>query len=206
MKKKILGITGGVGSGKSAVLTILQQEYGAEVIQADVVAHELMEPGQDVYRQIVAAFGEEILQKDGQINRAALGRLVFGQAEKRRLLNSLTHPAVKQEILRRISDSQQHLLVIEAALLLEEHYDAICDEIWYVYADQETRFARLLHSRGYTRERTQAIMDSQLNETDWRTRCQATIDNSDSLEQTQTELDRLLRARGFITNSGNKFT
>ncbi len=197
MKKKILGITGGIGSGKSEVLRILQEEYGAEVIKADVVAHELMEPGQEVYRQVIAAFGREILHPDGRIDRSLLGRLVFGREEKRQLLNRLTHPAVKQEILRRIADSRTAFLVIEAALLLEEHYEEICEEIWYVYADQETRFARLADSRGYTRKRAQAIMDRQLSEDDWRKRCQATVDNSGSLEQLRTELARLLQERGF---------
>lgn len=197
MKKQILGITGGIGSGKSEVLRILQEEYGAEVIKADIVAHELMEPGQEVYRQVIAAFGREILHPDGRIDRSLLGRLVFGREEKRQLLNRLTHPAVKQEILRRIVDSRTAFLVIEAALLLEEHYEEICGEIWYVYADRETRFARLADSRGYTRKRAQAIMDRQLSEDDWRKRCQATVDNSGSLEQLRTELARLLQERGF---------
>ncbi len=197
MKKQILGITGGIGSGKSEVLRILQEEYGAEVIKADIVAHELMEPGQEVYRQVIAAFGREILHPDGRIDRSLLGRLVFGREEKRQLLNRLTHPAVKQEILRRIADSRTAFLVIEAALLLEEHYEEICEEIWYVYADWETRFARLADSRGYTRKRAQAIMDRQLSEDDWRKRCQATVDNSGSLEQLRTELARLLQERGF---------
>ncbi len=197
MKKKILGITGGVGSGKSVVLTILQQDYDAAVIQADLVAHELTEPGQAAYGQIVAAFGKEILTPDGRIDRPALGRLVFAEEKKRRLLNRLTHPAVKREILRRIEESRRPLLVIEAALLLEERYDEICDEIWYVYADRETRFARLLDSRGYTRERAQAIMDSQLSESEWRSRCQATIDNTGSVKQLRGALSRLLSERGF---------
>lgn len=197
MKKKILGITGGVGSGKSVVLTILQQDYDAAVIQADLVAHELTEPGQAAYGQIVAAFGKEILTPDGRIDRPALGRLVFAEEKKRRLLNRLTHPAVKREILRRIEESRRPLLVIEAALLLEERYDEICDEIWYVYADRETRFARLLDSRGYTRERAQAIMDSQLSESEWRSRCQATIDNTSSVKQLRGALSRLLSERGF---------
>ena len=81
MKKQILGITGGIGSGKSEVLRILQEEYGAEVIKADIVAHELMEPGQEVYRQVIAAFGREILHPDGRIDRSLLGRLVFGREE-----------------------------------------------------------------------------------------------------------------------------
>ena len=157
MKHWILGITGGVGCGKSAVLNILEKEYGAYVIQADLVAHELMEPGQTSYLAIVEHFGCEILTEDGHIDRKALGAIVFADEEKLSLLNSLTHPAVKEEIKRRIqmhlfevvdrelveqmsafdghhpivrSKDNCVLIVIEAALLLEDHYDEICDEIW----------------------------------------------------------------------------
>lgn len=198
MKKRILGITGGVGSGKSAVLGILEREYGAAVIQADLVAHELMEPGQTCYKEIVAAFGRTIVGQDGRIDRLSLGQLVFGDEKARQRLNEMTHPAVKQEIRRRMDESAVSLVVVEAALLLEDRYDEICDEIWYVYADQETRFARLAESRGYTRKRSQTIMDSQMGETELRRRCQATIDNSKDLEQTRVQLAELLRQRGFL--------
>lgn len=195
MKKWILGITGGVGCGKSAVLEILENEYGAYVIQADHVAHELMEPGQESYNRITEAFGREILTVDGQIDRKALGRIVFGCEEKRLLLNSLTHPAVKREICRRIDQTANPFVVIEAALLLEDHYDAICDEIWYIYADREIRFSRLASSRGYTREKSQAMMDSQMSEEELRRRCQAVVDNSGTLAETARQLSLLLHKR-----------
>lgn len=196
MEKWILGITGGVGCGKSAVLAILNQEYGACVIQADLVAHELMEPGQESYRDIVAAFGTGILASDGRIDRKVLGSLVFGDDKKRQTLNSLTHPAVKREIRRRIADSKNPFVVIEAALLLEDHYNEICDEIWYIYAEREVRFARLTQSRGYTREKSQSMMDSQMSETELRERCQAVVDNSGSLTETGYQLKALLKSRG----------
>lgn len=227
MRKMILGITGGVGCGKSAVLDILEKEYGACVIQADLVAHELMEPGQASYLAIVEHFGQEILAEDGRIDRRALGAIVFADEEKLALLNSLTHPAVKEEIRRRIAEqlftavdaevmekcfslgtsseenevskeaipSHDVFIVIEAALLLEDHYDEICDEIWYIYADREVRFQRLASSRGYSREKSQAMMDSQMSEGELRRRCQAVIDNSGSLEETKKQLHATLRCR-----------
>ena len=195
MKPWILGITGGVGCGKSAVLSILEKEYGAYVIQADLVAHELMMPGQASYLAIVKNFGESILAKDGSIDRKALGSIVFMDESKLLLLNSLTHPAVKEEIRRRIAESTDPFIVIEAALLLEDHYDEICDEIWYVYADRETRFQRLEASRGYTRQKSQSMMDNQMSEEELRRRCQAVIDNSGTLEETQRQLDEWLKEK-----------
>jgi len=194
MKKWILGITGGVGCGKSAVLDMLEKEYGAYVIQADIVAHELMTPGQASYQAIVEHFGQVILAEDGSIDRKALGAIVFSDEEKLTLLNSLTHPAVKEEIRRRISE-RRCFIVIEAALLLEDHYDEICDEIWYIYADKEVRFERLAASRGYTREKSQSMMDNQMSEEELRRRCQAVIDNSGTLEETKAALYIALQAR-----------
>lgn len=162
------------------------------------MAHELMEPGQESYRRIVDKFGEEILSEDGQINRKAPGTLVFSDKEKRQLLNSLTHPAVKAEIRQRITDSENSFIVIEAALLLEDHYDEICDEIWYICADREVRFARLAESRGYTREKSQAMMDSQMSEEELRRRCQAVVDNSGTPEETAETLAELLRSRHIV--------
>ena len=199
MKHWILGITGGVGCGKSTVLDILEKDYGAYVIQADIVAHELMQPGQTSYKAIVEHFGQEILDTDGYIDRKALGSIVFADEEKLALLNSLTHPAVKEEIRRRIIKSQNRFLVIEAALLLEDHYDEICDEIWYVYADKEVRFERLAASRGYSREKSQSMMDNQMSEEELRRRCQAVIDNSGTLEDTKNDLEALLKARSPLS-------
>ena len=200
MKHWILGITGGVGCGKSAVLGILEKEYGAYVIQADIVAHELMEPGQASYQAIVEHFGQEILLEDGHIDRKALGAIVFSDEKKLAILNSLTHPAVKEEIRRRITErlniSAEHaFIVIEAALLLEDHYDEICNEIWYIYADREVRFDRLAASRGYTREKSQSMMDNQMSEDELRRRCQAVIDNSGTLEETKVALKTALKER-----------
>lgn len=223
MKHWTLGITGGVGCGKSAVLNILEKEYDAYVIQADIVAHQLMEPGQISYQAIVEHFGQKILSADGRIDRKALGAIVFSDEKKLALLNSLTHPAVKEEIKKRIHmcqldaidrelvdqmflfdhtassahtlKEQEAFVVIEAALLLEDHYDEICDEIWYIYADKEVRFQRLAASRGYTREKSQSMMDNQMSEEELRRRCQVVIDNSGTLEETKAALDVALQAR-----------
>ena len=182
----ILGLTGGIGCGKTAVLTILKEEYDAYIIEADRLAHELMEPGKTVYQGIVDAFGMEVLMDtdidisapaegdavtdNGQstvnrsIDRKKLGDIVFHDKDKLALLNSISHPLVKEEILRRIEeqkDAGKKLFVIEAALLIQDGYKSICDKMCYVYADLDVRISRLCEYRGFTQERAQAVIDSQ---------------------------------------------
>ena len=182
----ILGLTGGIGCGKTAVLTILKEEYDAYIIEADRLAHELMEPGKTVYQGIVDAFGMEVLMDtdidisapaegdavtdNGQstvnrsIDRKKLGDIVFHDKDKLALLNSISHPLVKEEIVRRIEEQKdvgKKLFVIEAALLIQDGYKSICDKMCYVYADLDVRISRLCKYRGFTQERAQAVIDSQ---------------------------------------------
>ena len=154
---KVVGITGGVGSGKSVVMNILKEKYGAEVILADLVAHDLMEPGQQNYLDIVEAFGEGILAQDKTIDRPALAKVVFGNQERLARLNAITHPNVKKEIFHRIDGIKEKgeasFIAVEAALLLEEGYQKDFDTMWYVYVDEATRIERLKEGRGYTEEK-----------------------------------------------------
>lgn len=203
MKPWILGITGGVGCGKSTVLALLAREFGADVIQADLVARELMEPGQAVFSQVVRHFGEEILEQ-GRIDRPKLAAVIFRDTAQREVLNQLTHPAVKTEILRRIDESRKPFLVIEAALLLEDGYDRICDEIWYIHADRETRIRRLMQSRGYSRERCLDMIASQKSEEAFRAACRETIDNSGPLAMTRKQLNALLSEKAVCRDTEDR--
>lgn len=211
----ILGLTGGIGSGKTAVLTILKDEYGAYIIEADRLAHELMEPGRTVYQGIVDAFGTEVLV-DGDIDASAeetaatdkdlstgnrpidrkkLGDIVFHDKGKLALLNSISHPLVKEEILRQIEEQKnvgRKLFVIEAALLIQDGYKSICDKMCYVYADLDVRVSRLCEYRGFTKERAQAVIDSQEPEAFYLEACDYKIDNSGSLENTKKDLKHIL--------------
>ena len=161
----ILGVTGGVGAGKSAVLEILKEEYGAYLIIADEVGHGLLEPGRENYRRVIRAFGPGMLDDDGRINRKRLAEMVFPDAEKTKLLNSLTHPVIRLEILRLIAGQQEkdadRLIVIEAALLSEGKLDEICDSVWYIFCDEETRIERIMSSRGYSREKSESVIRRQ---------------------------------------------
>lgn len=213
----ILGLTGGIGSGKTAVLTILKEEYDAFIIEADRLAHELMNPGRTVYQGIVDAFGMNVLADDDvevlavrdadatteknqstgkrPIDRKKLGDIVFHNKDKLALLNSISHPLVKEEILRQIEEQKnagRKLFVIEAALLIQDGYKNICDKMCYVYADLDVRISRLCEYRGFTRERAQAVIDSQEPEAFYLEACDYKIDNSGSLENTKKDLKHIL--------------
>lgn len=191
-----IGITGGVGSGKSVVMELLEKEFGAAVILADLVAHDLMDPGAVSYRQIVGEFGTEILEADGQIDRPALSRIVFARPEKLQILNAITHPNVKREIMARIARFREEgkvpLIAVEAALLIEEGYDTLLDELWYVYVREEIRIQRLKDGRGYSEEKCRAIMQQQLREETFRERCRCVIDNNGDMESVRRQLKALL--------------
>ena len=192
---KIIGITGGVGSGKSRVLSFLEEKFNAVICQADQVAWKLQEPGQKSYLGIVAYFGNGILNEDKTINRGALGQIVFNDDEKLQKLNEITHPAVKEYIKEQIScerDKGSALFVVEAALLLEDHYDEICDEIWYIFAREEVRRERLKESRNYTDEKIDSMIASQQTEEYFREHCQLTIDNSGDFGDTCTQIENAM--------------
>ena len=189
---KVVGITGGVGSGKSVVMKMLEEEFGAKIILADLVAHDLMEPGALSYEQIVNNFGTEILAADGTIDRTALSQLVFSDSEKLAILNQITHPNVKKEILSRIEKYQKEgtasLIAVEAALLIEEGYQEFFDEMWFVYVSEGTRIKRLMEGRGYSEEKSRSIMKQQLCEEEFVAHCDKVIDNNRGLDELRAQL------------------
>ena len=184
---KIIGITGGVGSGKSEILNILKNDYQAKVIQSDHVAHELMVPG---------AFGNEILNEDQTINRPILGEIVFHDETKLSLLNSITHKNVDEEILSRIDQFEKEepegLLVIESALLVGAGYEKRFDQLWYIYTREEVRYERLKASRGYSDEKIKQMIEKQQKEEEFKSMASNIIDNSGDLEDTKAQIIKIL--------------
>lgn len=195
----ILGITGGVGSGKSTVLNYLKNEYDAFIIEADAVAKYIMEPGHEVYQAVLQNFENLKLDHEGFIDRGHLASIVFRDIEKLNLLNSIVHPGVKKEIQHLIKKSQseniRRIIVIEAALLIEDGYKDICDEIWYVYCEKEERIKRLIKSRGYTREKAIEIMNNQMSDEEFKNYTDAFVDNTKSETDTWNQIDELLRKK-----------
>ncbi|MBP3678026.1 MAG: dephospho-CoA kinase [Agathobacter sp.] len=218
---KFIGITGGVGAGKSAILSYLANKPKTKVMLADEIAHELMEPGTDCYNQIVEAFageniydipeeegiidtfrtaeGVSLVDENPPFHRGKLAQVIFSDEEKREKMNAIVHPAVK-EYVRCVyafekEQGQLDLLVLEAALLIEEKYDEICDELWYIYTSEENRRARLKESRGYSDEKIDSIFASQLSETQFRSATSVTIDNNGDLEKTYQQIENALRSK-----------
>lgn len=195
---RIIGVTGGVGAGKSTVLHYMEEVFGARLILADHVAHELMEPGTGMCRRIQEAFGGKVRSENGGIDRKRLGDLVFADTKKRVQLNEIVHPSVKEEILRRIRQAEtegEDCVVVEAALFLEEKYDAFCSETWYIYTNEDKRRARLKGSRGYTDERIDQMFRSQKSHEEFLSRCDYVIDNNGTAEETCRQVDRRMNNR-----------
>lgn len=195
---KIIGVTGGVGAGKSAILSYLERQYQAKVVLADQVANKLKEPGEVCYTPIVELLGKHVLQEDGTINRKIMGQMIFSDEKLLKKVNEIIHPAVKKYIKKQIEINrcnETEVFVIEAALLLEDNYDEMCDEVWYIYTSEEVRRYRLRDSRGYTDEYITDIIKKQLSEDVFRSRCDVVIDNSGELEFTKTQIDKRMQKR-----------
>ena len=199
---KFVGITGGVGAGKSTVLSYLKSLEHTKVLLADEVAHLLMEPGTDCYAELQKAFAEDaIFDENGRIVKEKMAQLIFQQEEKRNLLNGIVHPAVKRYIIKEyeslLEEGSCRLFVLEAALLIEEKYDEVCDELWYIYTSEDNRRKRLKETRHYSDEKIDGIFQSQLPEQEFRSHCVVEIDNNGTKEETISQLKNILEERVF---------
>lgn len=192
----VIGITGGVGAGKSAVLSILSECVECEIIRADDVANRLKLKGQPCFQKIVDLLGEQILGSDGEIDRSLMSMIVFEDDAKMKQVEQILHPQVKRYITETIEQKKREgkikYLFIEAALLIEEGYRKICDEFWYIYASVATRTKRLMANRGYTLQKIESIMDKQLSEEEFLKNCECVINNDGDLSKTKEEILKAL--------------
>lgn len=197
---KVIGITGGAGAGKSTILTYVEENYRARVLYADEIAKELMEPGTRCFEELRQILPEEVYTPEGALDREALSKLMFSEEGIRKDVNAIVHPAVKVYIIDTIAKEREigtlEYLLIEAALLIEERYQEICDTLWYVYASQEKRRQRLKENRGYSNERINGIFASQLSESAYRRACQLVIDNNGARETAIRQVAEALSSRG----------
>ena len=176
---KVIGLTGGIGAGKTQILNYLNDKYGASICQADEVAKKLQKKGAPVYDEIVAHFGD----------------IVFADEKELKILNGIVHPAVKEEIRRKIAAEERKctsLFLIEAALLIEDNYEEICDEFWYVYVKKDVRKNRLTYARGYQPEKIDEIMAAQLPKEEFLKNCDRVIDNNGVFVETMLQLDKIV--------------
>ncbi len=193
---KIIGITGGVGCGKSTVLHLIKKHANAYIIMADDVAKSLYTSGSSLVNDIADEFGAACINSDGSVNKTALADIIFSDENKRKKLNAMVHPEVKRIILETIDKlkliNTYDLVLIEAALFFEEEYDKFCDEVWYVTAKISVRKDRLKSDRGYSDEKIDSILKVQLPENEFMKKCDKVIDNSGSLYDTETCLVKML--------------
>ena len=193
---KVFGITGGVGAGKSEVLTYLGQNYDATVIQADEAGYLVMLPGGECYGEIVKLFGRQITTETGELDRKRIAEIIFQDEEKLKALNAIVHPAVKRYIKKAIAAAEKagtEYVFVEAALLIEEKYDEICDEMWYIYCEKEVRMERLRHDRGYSDEKIQRMMANQLPDEEFEARCDFQLYNDEDVAHTYLQIERKMR-------------
>jgi len=186
----IIGLTGNIATGKSSVMRRLE-EHGALVIDADKVAHALMEPGGEAYEAVVEAFGRQILAPDGKIDRKKLGEIVFGDPAELRRLEKIVHPAVRRRIREIISGARENVVVIEAIKLLDYGLaDELCDEVWVVTAPPQQQALRLMRDRGLTQDEAWLRINAQPPQEEKVRRADVVIHNSGSLEQLYEQVDR----------------
>ncbi|HAH17418.1 dephospho-CoA kinase [Eubacterium uniforme] len=188
----IVGITGGIGSGKSAVLDILKEEYGAHIIKADDVAKDVMVNDSECVSKIKEAFADESYNEDGSLNKAYISGVIYKDESKRELINSIVHPIVQRRIIDEICNVRNKLICIEAALLIESGYTSMCDEVWYVYCEINERKRRVLSSRNMTEEKFNSIVKSQLSEEEFKINTDKLINNSFDKDFTRKEVQRVL--------------
>jgi dephospho-CoA kinase len=194
---KVIGITGGVGAGKSTVLEILKEDYNAQIIQADHLAHELMMPNEVCYQPIIEAFGEEIVSESGEFDKKALSNLIFKDNNKREQMNQIVHPAVKARVREMIQQSTHELIIVEAALLIEANFREICDEFWYVYVSTQERVKRLYEQRGYSEVKSYSVIQNQLSHREFCKNCEHLIDNGETIEYTKEQIAHIMKGENI---------
>ena len=199
---QVIGITGGVGAGKSAILEYLEQNYRVKNLIADKIARMMMEPGSECYRKLLKFLPVEVYNEDESINRSALAAAIFTSEDLRKRVNDVMHPVVKEYILNQIEEQKRmgllDFVIIEAALLIEDNYDEICDELWYVRTSEEVRKKRLMRSRGYTEEQVEQMFASQLSDEEYRKNCQVIIENNGTREETFYQVAQAIKEKGEL--------
>ncbi|ECB9798081.1 dephospho-CoA kinase [Listeria monocytogenes] len=197
---KTIGLTGSVATGKSTVSNMIQQA-GIPLVDADIAARKVVEPGTEGLKEIVAYFGEEILLADGTLDRAKLGEIIFKDKEKREKLNEITHPRVKDYMLEareRFFRAGEELVFFDIPLLFESHLESLVDQIVVVWTTPETELKRLMERNNLTKEDALRRIESQMGIDEKARKADFVIDNNESLEKTQKQVYTFIEC--FVKN------
>jgi dephospho-CoA kinase len=187
----VIGLTGGIGTGKSEVAQMLRA-LGARIVDADLVGHEAYKPNTESYREVVKAFGEDVLKPNGEIDRRKLSAIVFSDSDQLIRLNGIMHPRMARmvaEELDQLRSQSVSVAVVEAALLFEAGWDVLVDEVWVTDSPVETVIDRLQARNGFSAEEVLKRIDSQMDRSERLAQAQVVVDNSadvDELERTIT--------------------
>lgn len=190
----VIGLTGSIATGKSTVAKMFRQ-LGIPVIDADILAREVVEPGEDAYKEVIETFGEDILLDDKTLNRKRLGEIVFTDETKRKQLNGIVHPAIRKRMLEKrdhfIREGNQ-CVVLDIPLLFESKLQEFVDKILVVYADQEIQLQRLMARNEFTEEEAMQRIQSQMPVKEKASLADAVINNNSTKEETYEQLRQLL--------------
>ena len=191
---KIVGLTGGISSGKSTVSSYLKQ-LKIPVIDADEVARKVVEPNSQGARKIRKTFSSDVFEEDGSLNRQKLGSLIFSNAENRQKLDDLLQPLIKIMILDEIEEHRQkgeNMIVLDLPLLFEKQYEELCEEIIVVYIPKELQLERLMKRNQYTKQEALSRIDSQLSIEEKRKRATVLLDNQGTIQQLYQQVEQWL--------------
>ena len=191
---KIVGLTGGISSGKSTVSSYLKQ-LKIPVIDADEVARKVVEPNSQGAREIRKTFGSDVFEEDGSLNRQKLGSLIFSNAENRQKLDDLLQPLIKIMILDEIEEYRQkgeNMIVLDLPLLFEKQYEELCEDIIVVYIPKELQLERLMRRNQYTKQEALSRIDSQLSIEEKRKRATVLFDNQGTIQQLYRQVEQWL--------------
>ena len=193
----VIGLTGGIGTGKSEVARMLS-ELGAVMINADQVGHEAYTPNSEIWREVVEAFGEGILLDTGEIDRQALGAIVFAQTEQLTKLNQIMHPRMARMVEQRIQELRDQgvsVVVVEAALLFEAGWDTLVDEVWVTNSGPGQVVPRLQARTGLDEQEIRKRIDSQMSAEERLSRSDVVVDNSGDLATLRSTVKSLWDSR-----------
>jgi dephospho-CoA kinase len=190
----IIGLTGGIASGKSTASQILQAK-GIPVVDADKIAREVVEPGKEAYEKVVAFFGSEILREDKTINRPRLGEIIFNDKEKRSRLNEIVHPSIRAEMKRQAifyTENGFSLVVLDIPLLFESKLTHMVEQTWLIYADPEVQLKRLMMRDGFSETQAISRINSQMPIDEKRELADVVIENNGSMAELEEKLSILI--------------
>lgn len=192
---RIIGVTGGIGSGKSTVSRILA-DLGAKVVDADQIARKVVAKGEKALDELVAYFGSEILDERGELDRKKLGNMVFGNAEKLEYLNRVTHKYIAERMLEEVNryrqDKNTELVVLDVPIPVDHGFLDVVDTVWVVSSDRETRVKRIMDRSGLTREEAVSRINSQMKEEEYLKIADETINNNGNIELLEKTVVKLL--------------